>query len=73
MAQARARDADPLGSLCHAEVDEARNAVAAHEDVLRTDVSVHDVQRSPLDVLRLVGGVQAREGVRQDAYDDGGR
>ncbi len=50
-----------------AEVRQARAAVDADEDVLRRDVAVHDAERVVVVVLELVGGVEPREHVDDDA------
>ncbi len=54
----------------HAEIGEPRAAVDADEDVLRRDVAVHDAERLAVIVGQLVGGVQPREHVADDARRD---
>ena len=51
----------PTGGLGDAEVEHARGAVGADEDVLRAHVAVDDRQRMPLLVPGLVRGVQPVE------------
>ena len=51
------------GGLGDAEVEHARHAVGADEDVLRRDVAVDDAERLALLARRLVRGVQAVEDV----------
>jgi len=50
-----------------AEVAEARAPVDSDEDVLRRDVAVDDAERLAVVVLELVGGVEPREHVDDDA------
>ena len=59
----------PIGGVCDAEIEHARDAIARDEDVVRRYVAVHDVQRGAGLVARLVGGVQTFE----DAAHDGDR
>ena len=44
--------------LRDAEIDDPRDAVASHDDVLRRHVPVHEPQQTPLFVAGLVRGVQ---------------
>ena len=56
---ALARRLDAARGLRDAEVEHARDAVGADEDVLRRHVAVHDAERLAALVLRLVRGVEA--------------
>ena len=51
--------------LRDAEVEDARHAVGADEDVLRGDVAVHEAERLAALAPRLVGGVEALRGRRR--------
>jgi hypothetical protein len=52
----------------HAEVEQARHAVDADQDVLRRDVAVHDVEGLALFADRLVCGVEAVEHAGHDRH-----
>ena len=54
-------DLDARRRLRDAEVDEPRDAVGAHEDVLRRDVAMDDAERRAVLVARLVRRVEAEE------------
>src|ERR1019366_7298218 len=58
--------------LGHAEAGELRRAVERDEDVLRTDVAVHDAERRALRVRELLARVQARASVRHAPGRDAG-
>ncbi len=66
----RAREA--ARGLGDAKVDDATDSVDPDDDVLRADVTMDDPERLAPEIDRLVGFVQAGQGVGDDARDDGG-
>ena len=62
------RSLKPRACLRHTEVEHARNAVRAHDQVLRRHVSVHDVEGLPLFVAEVVPILQDR-GLFRLAYE----
>jgi hypothetical protein len=67
---AGARVARARRGLRNAEVGELGDAVGADEDVLRREVTVDDVERLAVVVVRLVRSVKACERIEQDAHRD---
>ncbi len=61
-----------VARLGDAEVDELGDAVHRHEDVLRRDVAVHDVEQRAVPAADLVRGVQTAARVGEDAEHDPG-
>ena len=64
------RDVGAPRRLGDPEVEEARGAVLADQDVLRGDVAVHEAERLAVVPLRLVGRVQAVEDLDHEARGD---
>ena len=54
--------------LCDSEVDEARDAVVADEDVLRGHVAMHDPERLAARAFRLVRGVETVQRAEHDRH-----
>jgi hypothetical protein len=56
--------------LGDAEVDELDLPVVRHEHVVRRDVAMDDLERSPVVVAELVGVIQPTKGVGDDSRTD---
>jgi hypothetical protein len=65
-----ARRVDLPQRLCHPKIDDSGHAIDPDQDVVRRDVSMHDVEGLALIVLRLVRGVEPLEHAGHERRDE---
>ncbi|MEZ4299342.1 MAG: hypothetical protein R3B70_30610 [Polyangiaceae bacterium] len=62
-----------MSALRDPEVREAGEAIHTHEQVLRGDIPVHDLERMAGRVFQIVRGGEPRTGIERDADGEAGR